>query len=126
MRRVTDTELALLRQLWERGRLTIRELTEALYSARTDSQYATVQKLLDRLESKQLVVRDRERRAHRFEAVVTREDFLNSQLQDLADKLCGGSLSPLLTTLVEENRFSDSDRASLRALVEGANPKPER
>ena len=101
-------------------------LTKALYSARTDSQSATVQKLLERLESKQYVVRDRERRAHRFEAAITREEFLSSQLQDLADKLCGGSLSPLLTTLVEGNRFSDSDRASLRALVEEIDPEPER
>ena len=48
---VTEAELALLRVLWDRGPSTIRQLTEVVYGPGDASSYATVQKLLDRLEA---------------------------------------------------------------------------
>ena len=58
---VTDTELAILQVLWDRGQASVRELTEQLYSEYSSSQHATVQKLLERLEAKDCVRRNRDR-----------------------------------------------------------------
>src|SRR5688572_2442209 len=112
---VTETELEILQQLWDHGSRTIRQLTEALYpgAART-AQYATVQKLLDRLEEKHFVTRDRSGPAHVFTASVGREDLIGRRLQDMAEKLCGGSLTPLLTHLVRARRLSPRERQELR------------
>ena len=44
-------ELDVLRALWEDGPATIRALTDRLYPRGGASEYATVQKLLERLES---------------------------------------------------------------------------
>src|SRR5262249_40146985 len=96
---VTDTELAILLLLWEHGPQTMRQLTDALYPDGGAAQYATVQKLLDRLEVKQHVGRDRAGPAHVFTAAVQREELIGRRLQDMAEKLCGGSLTPLLTHL---------------------------
>ncbi len=49
---VTDAELAVLQTLWDRGRSTIRQITELLYQDGSDASYATVQKLLERLQEK--------------------------------------------------------------------------
>ena len=49
---VTDAELAVLQALWEHGPLPIRRITEVLYPEGKTAQYATVQKLLERLETK--------------------------------------------------------------------------
>ena len=46
-----DAELAVLQTLWERGPCTIRQLADTLYPSGTDTHYATVQKLLERLEA---------------------------------------------------------------------------
>ena len=54
---VTDAELTVLKALWERGASTIRELTDALYPGGGAAHYATVQKLLERLEAKTCVKR---------------------------------------------------------------------
>jgi predicted transcriptional regulator len=115
---VTDTELALLNELWDRGGATIRELTNALYAQGTDAEYATVQKLLERLESKRFVARDRSEKAHFFSASVTRGEFIGSRLRNMANKLCGGSLTALLTNLVQMESLSLGERKALRALVE--------
>src|SRR2546425_7906363 len=56
---VTDAELAVLQALWEQGPAPIRRLTETLYPRGSAAHYATVQKLLERLESKRWVRRDR-------------------------------------------------------------------
>ena len=109
-RDVTDAELAVLHLLWERGQATIRELTDELYPGGEASEYATVQKLLERLEAKRCVSRDRGDVPHRFSARVERSDLIDLRLQDLADKLCEGSMVPLLTRLVQGQRLSRRDR----------------
>jgi BlaI family penicillinase repressor len=115
---VTDTELAILREIWDRGSATIRQITDALYPEGTAPQYATVQKLLERLEAKDCVARDRSERAHLFRALVTRDEYLGYRLQALADRLCDGSTMPLLTNLVQARAISSEDRESLRELID--------
>ena len=117
---VTDAELAILEMLWKQGAMTIAELTTALYGQRTTSRYATVQKLLERLEAKQCVVRDRSTYAHRFAATIERADLINHRLQDVAEKLCEGSLTPLLLHLVGRTRLSPQDRKRLHKLIDEA------
>src|SRR2546423_12765613 len=114
---VTDTELAILQLLWDGGALTIRQLTDALYPGGGTAQYATVQKLLDRLETKKYVRRDRAGAAHSFTATVDRDGLIGRRLQDVAEKLCGGSLTPLLTPPVRTRRLRERERQGPRALV---------
>jgi predicted transcriptional regulator len=115
---VTEAELAVLRRLWERGPATIRRLAEDVYGQDGTSSYATVQKLLDRLEAKGYVARDRSGAVHVFAAAVQRDELIGRRLRAVADTLCGGSLTPLLTHLVRGHRLSDQERQALRALVE--------
>jgi predicted transcriptional regulator len=115
---VTETELALLQVLWDSGTATIRQLTERLYPGGGAAQYGTVQKLLDRLEAKGCVRRDRTPSAHTFTASIAREELIGRRLQDMAAKLCGGSLTPLLTHLVRTKRLSARERQELRDLIE--------
>jgi BlaI family transcriptional regulator, penicillinase repressor len=115
---VTETELALLQALWEGGPSTIRQLAARLYPGGGASEYATVQKLLERLEGKELVRRDRSAMAHTFRAAIAREELMGRRLEDMADKLCGGSLTPLLTHLVRTRRLSARERRELRELID--------
>lgn len=115
---VTDTELAILQVLWDRGSATVRELTEQLYETYSASQHATVQKLLERLEAKGCVRRNREAWPHLFEPAIERTELINRRLQQTADKLCEGSMQPLLTHLVKAGRLSAEQRQSLRLLLD--------
>ncbi|HVV98979.1 MAG TPA: BlaI/MecI/CopY family transcriptional regulator [Planctomycetaceae bacterium] len=123
---VTDAELMVLQQLWEKGPSTIRQLTDILYPERTTAQYATVQKLLERLEGKGCVVRDRGGPVHQFSAALNRDDLIGRRLRDMADRLCEGSLTPLLTHLVRAQRLSAEERQMLRELVGDLEPKRTR
>jgi BlaI family penicillinase repressor len=118
-RDVTDAELGVLGVLWDQGPATIRQLTDRLYPGGGTAQYATVQKLLERLEAKGCVGRERTAGAHVFAAAIGREELIGRRLQDVAEKLCGGSLTPLLTHLVRTRRLSAKERRDLRDLIDG-------
>jgi predicted transcriptional regulator len=115
---VTDAELAVLEVLWEQGPATIRRITDTLYPQGGSAHYATVQKLLDRLAAKNFVTRERSPAAHTFAAAVDREDLIGRRLQATAEKLCGGSMTPLLMHLVRARRLTSRERMELRTLID--------
>ena len=115
---VTDGELSILEVIWEQDAPTSRDITEAIYKSATDSKVATVQKLLERLEAKGCITRDRSERAHRFRALVSHEDYLRNQLRALADRLCDGAIAPLVTTLLTSKGLTKKNRDQLRTLVD--------
>ena len=115
---VTDAELGVLQALWDGGPAPIRRITDALYPEGGVSHYATVQKLLERLESKGYVRRDRSASVHVFAAAVGRDELIGRRLRSIADKLCGGSLTPLLSHLIQSRSLSARERQSLRELIE--------
>jgi predicted transcriptional regulator len=120
---VTDTELAVLKILWDCGPSTIRRITDRLYPGGRTSHYSTVQKLLERLESKECVQRRLEGRSNVFTAAVERDQLIARRLRETADKLCEGSLTPLLTHLVGEPGLSKDEIDALRRLVERADAR---
>jgi len=120
---VTKQELAVLQVLWDQGPATIRQITDLIYPDGSASHYATVQKLLERLERKRYVLRDRTPSAHTFAAGVGRDALIGRRLQAMAEQLCGGSLTPLLTHLVKAKRLSAQERQDLRDLIDELDRK---
>lgn len=122
---VTEAELSILEVIWKQTDPTSRDIALAIYKQVSDSKLATVQKLLERLEAKGCVARDRSERAHRFRAVVSHEDFLQCRLRSLADRLCDGAIAPLVTTLLRSKGLSKKHRDQLRTLVDEIWPPKE-
>jgi predicted transcriptional regulator len=115
---VTDTEMAILQILWERGTANRRQVTDALYPGGGPSQYATVQKLLERLEAKGYVRHAKDAQGVLlFRPRVDREEFISLRLRDMADKLCGGSVTPLLMNLVRAQPLTPQELQELQELV---------
>lgn len=114
---VSESELGVLEVLWNRGRSTVREITAVIYDDQAFSKYQSIQKLLERLEKKTCVKRDRSTSAHTFEAIVDRDEILAHRLEQVADTLCGGSLTPLLMHLAGRTRLKPSEREALQKLI---------
>ncbi len=122
---ITSSELAVLRILRDRGTTTIRQLTDSLYPGGGAAQYATVQKLLERMEAKAYVKRDRSLFVHRFEPLLDRDQLIGRRLRSLVETLCDGSLTPLLTHLARAGDLTAEDRQALRIIIEdGLRAKP--
>ena len=116
---VTETELSILECLWKHGvPQSIGTMVDELYGERSASMHATVQSLLSRLETKGCVRRRRDGRAYLYEAAVGRDEVIGHELKSLAERLCEGSMTPLLTHLVRATRLTSRERDELRDLVE--------
>jgi predicted transcriptional regulator len=115
---VTDAELSVLEVLWDKGPSSVRQISDVLYPGGGASKHATVQKLLERLEHDRYVKRDRRGGVQSFAATIDREHLIARRLDRIADRLCGGSLTPLLTHLVKSERLSETELQSLRDLID--------
>jgi len=120
---VSDAELEVLKVLWNRGGMTVRDVAAALRKQRRRLAYNTVLTLLSRLREKGYVDADRRETAHLFRAVVTRDGLLGSSLAALADRVCDGTASPLLLALVKDQRLSQEEIAELRQLLDSLPTK---
>jgi BlaI family transcriptional regulator, penicillinase repressor len=113
-RDVTEAELAILQVLWEEGSATVRRLIDRLYPQGGASAHATVQKLLERLEAKGCIGRDRSGPVQVITPAIGRDAMVRRRLRDIADDLCGGSLSAMLSHLVNPGKLAPRDRKALR------------
>ena len=120
---ITDAEWAVLELIWEKEQATVRQITEVLYPKGGASEYATVHKLLERLEGKGYVSRKKGGGVYLFQATIGRDDVIGRQLEALVDKVYGGSLQPLLTNLIRVKRLSAQELRELLTLVESLETK---
>ena len=104
---LANAELAVMKLLWQEDRLTARQIREQLYPDANKAQHGTVQRLLQRLEDKGYVERDRSLPVHLFSAKINSQTYACSQLESLADKLTEGSLSRLRAILDEHRAKED-------------------
>lgn len=124
---VTDTELAILQVLWDQGPCTRRQITDVLYPRGGPAQYATVQKLLERLEAKGFVTaQNRGQGVLTFAVSVDRDELISRKLQEVAEKLCGGSMTPLLINLVRAQPLTDRQLDELRSFIEDLRRRTKR
>jgi len=116
---LTDAELAVMEVLWQReAGVTVRELVFAIYGRHEHSLHGGVKSFLDRLLEKRYVRVDKSEFAHRFFPAVTRQKHVGRQLKQLAESHFGGSLAPLLLSLVEQAKLTPKDRSALERLIE--------
>ena len=119
---LANAELAVMDLLWQNDRMTVRELREQLYPHAGKAQHGTVQRLLQRLEEKGFLERDRSLAVHFFSPLVSREVYAAQQLEALADKLTSGSIAPLITHLVNQKRISRDEIQRIRDIVSDPSP----
>src|SRR5437764_5697628 len=84
---IPDSELDVLKVLWDRGQATVREALEALRAAGRQWSYATVATLLDRLETKGVVTSDRSELAFVYRPAISTQEVRQQRLNNLVEKL---------------------------------------
>src|SRR3954452_16647560 len=91
---IPDSELDVLKVLWEKGQATVREVFEALKAAGHTGEkkgqpwsYATIATLLDRLEMKQVVESNRAEQAFVYRPIVSTDEVQQSRVHNLVEKL---------------------------------------
>ncbi len=102
---ITDRQFAVLRVLWERGPLTIRELLERLPGGESQP-YTTVLGLLQGMEKAGLVAHDKENQAHRYRPLLSEREATGDLLSDFVRRFFLGSAERLVLGLVDSEQIA--------------------
>jgi predicted transcriptional regulator len=115
---IPDSELDVLKVLWDRGESTVREVLETLREAGRSWSYATVATLLDRLETKGVVTSDRSELAFVYKPVVSTQEVRQKRVSNLVDKLYQGEPGLLVLHLLKSHPLDARQAKEVRALLE--------
>ena len=120
--RMGVVQLRIMRALWQKGRATARELTEAL-SRKRPIAHSTVQTLLRQLEAKGAVAHDVQRRTFVFHPLVTEQQVRRSATRELLSRVYNGSAFGLVAHLLRNERISRNEMRRIRQLLKDSEGK---
>ncbi|HEU5116152.1 MAG TPA: BlaI/MecI/CopY family transcriptional regulator [Isosphaeraceae bacterium] len=115
---IPDSELDVIKVLWDRGQGTVREILETLKAAGRQWSYATVATLLDRLESKGMVASDRSELAFVYRPLVSENEVQRKRVSNLVEKLYGGQPGQLVLHLLKSHPLDPTEASAVRSLLE--------
>lgn len=113
--RPTDSELAILRILWERGPSTVRDVHEAMASRQTG--YTSTLKLMQIMAEKGLVTRDDSARTHVYRARFKREEAQRALVSDLVQIAFGGSAAALAMHAISAHPATADELREIQELI---------
>ncbi|WP_337175836.1 BlaI/MecI/CopY family transcriptional regulator [Paludisphaera sp.] len=115
---IPDSELDVLKVLWQRGQATVREALETLKAAGREWSYATVATLLDRLETKGLVESDRRELAFVYRPTISSQEVRQKRVDSLVDKLYEGEPGLLVLHLLKSHPLDPSQASQVREILD--------
>ena len=115
---IPDSELDVLKVLWDLSHATVREAMDTLRAAGREWSYATVATLLDRLESKGLVTSDRRDLAFVYKPVISTHEVRQRRLTSLVDKLYQGEPGLLVLHLLKSHPLEPGQAKEVRSVLD--------
>lgn len=113
----TPSELEILKLLWERGPLTVREVLELEAQDQKSRAYTSVMSLMNVMADKGLLRREPEGRAFRYQPAVSRDNTQSQLATDLWSRVYEGATSTLVAHLLEQSQPSEHELDAIRQLL---------
>lgn len=121
---LTPLELEIMHVLWETGPANVQTVQQRL---ERELAYTTVQTMLNILHRKGKVKRTLKDRAYFYKPAVSRRQVASQTLNDVVDRLFGGSAESLVMSLVETKHLTAEKLARLnRLLTEAKEERDEK
>ena len=110
-------ELQIMNVVWDRGRVTVRDVYEEL-RRRRQVAYTTVMTMMSILEQKGFLKRiPGEDRAFVYEPARNRQTVMRATVNEFIDRVFGGSANPLMLHLIEDKHITEKDLDELRRAI---------
>jgi predicted transcriptional regulator len=113
----TESELEILRVLWERSEATVRDVHEEL-SKTKDAGYTTTLKLMQIMHEKGMVKRDESNKTHKYAPLISREKTQKQFVGKMIDTLFQGSSSQLVMQALGNHKASKEELDEIQKLID--------
>jgi predicted transcriptional regulator len=117
-----ESELAILRVLWDREPCSVREVHEVI-AATKPVGYTTVLKTMQIMFEKGLVKRDERQKAHLYRSALPAPRVQKRLVDDLVERAFGGAADQLVMHALSGRKASPEEIAQLRSLLASLESK---
>ena len=105
-----------MKVIWRLEAVTVRDVYEALRRRRRIA-YTTVMTMMNILEAKGFLRKDKADRAFRYRPARPRQAVVGSMVREFVNRVFDGASRPLMLHLVKERRLTTKARAALVKLI---------
>lgn len=114
---LTPQELEMMKLVWQRGAVTVRDVYEALLEHRKIA-YTTVMTMMKILETKGYLKKRRQERAFLYRPAQPQNQIIGGMIREFVDRVFNGSAESLLVHLVKSRHLRDKDLQRIVRMVE--------
>src|SRR5262249_50216103 len=104
----TAQELQILKIVWQRQAVTVRDVYEELLERRK-IDYTTVMTALKTLEQKGYLRAEQDERAYVYRATEPKQKVIRKMVREFVERVFSGAAQPLVVHLIEDNALSDAE-----------------
>jgi len=121
---LTPQELAIMKEVWQLEKATVRDVYEALREKRTIA-YTTVMTMMKILEDKGYLKKTQVDRAYVYRPARPRQQVVGAMVRDFVDRVFDGAAGGLLLHLARDGsnagRLTKEERRRIRQLIQDAD-----
>lgn len=114
---ITEKEMAVMKILWSRGPLFVREMLE--FYPEPKPHFNTVSTTVRILEEKGYIGHEVIGSSHRYYAIAPQQQFRDRSFRDLVANFFNNSYKSAVSALVEDEKISVDELRQIIDLVEG-------
>jgi BlaI family transcriptional regulator, penicillinase repressor len=113
----TELELLILKILWDRSPLPVRDVRQALAEAGREAAHTSVITTLNTMTRKKLLSRRRDGKAYLFSPRVEQQAVRQRMLGDVVDRLFDGSAAAVMLSLFDRDDLDPAELSQLRQFI---------
>lgn len=119
-----ESQMEVMEVIWEKGgRVMFGDLSEELAARGKAWKANTILTLLSRLAERGMLTVCKRGRLNEYTALVSQEDYRETQAKLLVDRVFGGDTKHLISALVKQEYLSEDDYNELREFWEKEGDK---
>ncbi|NIP25471.1 MAG: transcriptional regulator [Phycisphaerae bacterium] len=117
--KISEAEWEVMKVLWKKSPKTANEVVKIL-SKKTSWKRETIRTLINRLVQKKAVGFEKRGRQYHYFPLLTEAECVREENKSFLKRVHGGSIEPMLTSFVEEEKLSADKIARLRRILDEA------
>lgn len=117
MPKPTEKELEILRIVWEKGAISVKDVHE-LMGGDESNGYTTILKLMQIMHEKGHLTRQKSGKLHLYKAVVSQENTQQQLLDKMIDTVFRGSAADLVMSALGNRKSSKGELKAIREYLD--------
>jgi BlaI family penicillinase repressor len=113
---LTEQELEIMKIVWQRERVTVRDVYEDLLERRKIA-YTTVMTMMKILAQKKYLRKSQEERAYVYQPTKPKNQVIKGMVREFVNRVFNGSAEPLLVHLMEDRKLSGKDLEEISRMI---------